>query len=44
LLIELYRDAAMQADETGRPQGAIAVFDGIVRQLRRAGCYEEVPE
>jgi hypothetical protein len=25
----------------GRAQGVTAAFTGIVRQLRRAGCYEE---
>ena len=39
----LYWDAAGQENEIGRAQGVTAAFNGIVRQLRRAGCYEEVP-
>jgi hypothetical protein len=41
--LELYWDAAKQDNEIGRAQGVTAAFNGIVRQLRRAGCYEEVP-
>ncbi len=37
-----YWDAASQENEIGRSQGVTAAFNGIVRQLRRAGCYEEV--
>jgi hypothetical protein len=40
--LALYRDAARQDNEIGRAQGVTAAFNGIVRQLRRAGCYEEV--
>lgn len=40
--LELYWDAASQDNEIGRAQGVTAAFNGIVRQLRRAGCYEEV--
>ncbi len=42
--LELYWDAARQENEIGRAQGVTAAFNGIVRQLRRAGRYEEVPE
>ncbi len=38
----LYWDAACQENDIGRAQGVTAAFNGIVRQLRRAGCYEEV--
>lgn len=40
--LELYWDAAAQENEIGRAQGVTAAFNGIVRQLRRAGCYEEM--
>ena len=40
--LELYWDAAKQDNEIGRAQGVTAAFNGIVRQLRRAGRYEEV--
>ena len=40
--LELYLDAARQENEIGRAQGVTAAFNGIVRQLRRAGRYEEV--
>lgn len=40
--LELYWDAAGQENEIGRAQGVTAAFNGIVRQLRRSGCYEEV--
>ena len=40
--LELYWDAACQENEIGRAQGVTAAFNGIVRQLRRAGRYEEV--
>lgn len=40
--LELYWDAARQDNEIGRAQGVTAAFNGIVRQLRRAGRYEEV--
>lgn len=39
--LELYWDAAKQDNEIGRAQGVTAAFNGIVRQLRRAGRYEE---
>jgi hypothetical protein len=38
----LFWDAACQPNEIGRAQGVTAAFNGIVRQLRRSGCYEEV--
>ena len=40
--LEQYWDAAAQENEIGRSQGVTAAFNGIVRQLRRAGCYEDV--
>lgn len=40
--LDLYWDAAKQENEIGRAQGVTAAFNGIVRQLRRAGCYEEI--
>ena len=40
--LELYWDATKQNNEIGRAQGVTAAFNGIVRQLRRAGRYEEV--
>ena len=40
--LELYWDAAKQDNEIGRAQDVTAAFNGIVRQLRRAGCCEEV--
>lgn len=39
--LELYWDAAGQENDIGRAQGVTAAFNGIVHQLRRAGCYEE---
>jgi len=42
--LELYWDAAKQDNEIGRAQGVTAAFNGIVRQLRRAGRYEEVSQ
>ena len=38
----LYWDAASQPNDIGRAQGVTAAFNGIVRQLRRAGRYEDV--
>ena len=38
----LFWDAAKQENEIGRAQGVTAAFNGIVRQLRKAGCYEEI--
>ena len=40
--LESYWDAASQENEIGRSQGVTAAFNGIVRQLRRAGRYEEI--
>ena len=40
--LELYWDAAQQDNEIGRAQGVTAAFNGIVRQLRRVGRYEEI--
>ena len=40
--LELYWDAAKQENDIGRAQGVTAAFNGIVRQLRRAGRYDEV--
>ncbi len=40
--LELYWDAAKQDNDIGRAQGVTAAFNGIVRQLRRAGRYEDV--
>lgn len=40
--LELYWDAASQSNEIGRAQGVTAAFNGIVRQLRKAGRYEDV--
>lgn len=40
--LELYWDAASQTNEIGRAQGVTAAFNGIVRQLRKAGRYEDV--
>ena len=39
--LELYWDAAKQENEIGRAQGVTAAFNGIVRQLRLAGRYDE---
>lgn len=39
--LELYWDAAGQDNDIGRVQGATAAFNGIVRQLRKAGCCED---
>lgn len=39
--LELYWDAAKQENDIGRAQGVTAAFNGIVRQLRLAGRYEE---
>ena len=40
--LTLFWDAAAQDNEIGRAQGVTAAFNGIIRQLRQAGCYEEV--
>jgi hypothetical protein len=34
-------EGAQQDNEIGRSQSVTASFDGIVRQLRRAGAYSE---
>ena len=39
--LELYWDAARQENDIGRAQGVTAAFNGIIRQLRRSGRYEE---
>jgi hypothetical protein len=41
--LELYWDAAGQENDIGRAQGVTAAFNGIVRQLRRAHRYDDVP-
>ena len=41
--LELYWDAAAQENDIGRAQGLTAAFNGIVRQLRKVGRYEDVP-
>ncbi len=40
--LTLYWDAASQTNDIGRAQGVTAAFNGIVRQLCRAGRYEEI--
>ena len=37
--LESFWDAAAGDNDIGRAQGTTAAFNGIVRQLRRAGCY-----
>lgn len=37
----LFWDSAAQENDIGRAQGVTAAFNGIVRQLRRAGRYED---
>lgn len=39
--LELFWDSAAQENEIGRAQGTTAAFNGIVRQLRVAGRYED---
>lgn len=39
--LALYWDTGSQTNDIGRTQGLTAAFNGIVRQLRRAGFYEE---
>lgn len=41
--LELFWDAAGQDNEIGRAQGTTAAFNGIVRQLRIAGRFEDAP-
>jgi hypothetical protein len=40
--LTMFWGAAGQQNDIGPAQGVTAAFNGIVRQLRRAGCYEEV--
>jgi hypothetical protein len=40
--LALYWDAARQENDIGRAQGVTAAFNGIVRQLRKAGRYEDL--
>jgi len=40
--LALYWDAASQTNDIGRAQGVTAAFNGIVRQLRKAGRYEDI--
>ncbi|MBS0503649.1 MULTISPECIES: hypothetical protein [Sphingobium] len=40
--LENFWDAAAQTNDIGRSQGVTAAFNGIVRQLRQAGRYDEV--
>ena len=42
--LELFWDAAAQDNDIGRSQGCTAAFNGVVRQLRRAGRYPEPNE
>lgn len=37
--LELFWDAARQDNDIGRAQGCTSAFNGIVRQLRRAGWH-----
>ena len=39
--LTLFWDAAQGENDIGRAQGCTAAFNGIVRQLRRAGALEE---
>ena len=39
--LELYWDSAGQENAIGRAQGTTAAFNGIVRQLRLVGCYDD---
>lgn len=39
--LDLYWDASRQENEIGRAQGVTAAFNGIVRQLRLAGRYDD---
>ena len=41
--LTLFWDAAGQDNEIGRAQGTTAAFNGIVRQLRLAGRYDDGP-
>lgn len=40
--LDLYWDAEQPGKDISRAQGLAVVFDGIVRQWRRAGRYEDV--
>jgi hypothetical protein len=42
--LELHWDAAAQENDIGRKQGVPAAFNGIDRQLRRAGLFHEASE
>lgn len=43
--LDLFWDSASQPNDIGRAQGVTAAFNGVVRQLRKAGCYvDSVPE
>ena len=39
--LALFWDAAAQENDIGRAQGCTAAFNGVVRQLRRAGRYPQ---
>ena len=39
--LQLFWEAAQGDNDIGRAQGTTAAFNGIVRQLRRAGLYVE---
>lgn len=41
--LEMFWEAARQDHDIGRVQGCTASFNGIVRQLRIAGSYEDEP-
>ena len=41
--LELFWDAAAQDNDIGRAQGCTAAFNGVVRQLRRAGRHPGEP-
>ena len=42
--LDLFWSAAATDHDMGRAQGCTAAFNGIIRQLRRAGRYDEVLE
>nr|WP_232328641.1 hypothetical protein [Sphingomonas horti] len=39
--LELFWDAAKGDNDIGRAQGTTAAFNGIIRQLRLAGKYQD---
>ena len=39
--LAMFWDAASQENDIGRAQGTTAAFNGVVKQLRRAGRYPE---